>query len=243
MKSEKAISGQDGSNTNLRRKLTMNNYSTKQTNFNRGFQQRKPHPLTNQSPLTKVTKLVRHLIYSWLLFLLENRQIRLKDERQILPFILHKKTKQALVKTEGYSDDGIKNIESSVYRDVETMLDYETVQAVPPELFYDLQQSGETYLIEKTRAVPIPNFILNALLCESLEKEFTREQLLATGVFVLVEGYLRLDLDENLCRRGFMLPAIDKKNGLIVGLRVFRYPKDERPFILHARNFNLGVKK
>lgn len=160
-------------------------------------------------------EITKHKIFNKTLSILENKRLRVTRTGQIL----HKKSEAFLTDT------------------------LEIVVDAPGALFYDLKQGGKLDLIGEARAVVVPNFILNALLCESLEKQFTRAQILASGAFVLIEGYLRLDVDEYHVRRGFMMPIIDAKSSLIVGLRVFRYPNDERPFVLKARNFNLGVKK
>jgi hypothetical protein len=195
----------------------------------------------SQEQSDSVIKITKHKILDELLSLLENKRIRSAQTKQILSDLLHENTKRGLVETDGNSNSDVKNIESSIFRDVKTMPDYEIVRAAPSALFYDLTQSDETYLIEVARAVLVPNFILNALICESLEKNFTQSQILATNVFVKVEDRLRLDIDESHIKRGFIMPIINK--GLINGLRVFRYLKDKHPFMVRARKHYLGGKK
>ncbi len=186
-------------------------------------------------------KIIKHKIFRDLFAMLENKRVRVVETAQILPFVLHNKVKGELHKSQGISIDEVTAIEASILRDVESMLDFETVRDAPSGLFFDLKQSGETDLIEAARAVAVPTLTLNALLCEALEKTFSRAQILASGAFILREGCIRLDVDECHVRRGFITPVII--GGLITGLRVFRYPKDERPFILRGRNYDLGVEK
>lgn len=188
-------------------------------------------------------KIIKNKIFRLLLAILVNKRIRVSRTGQFLPFLIHENVKRALVETGDFSADDIKNIESSIFRDVESMHDYETVSDAPGVLFYDLEQTDELDLIEAAGAVPIPNSISNILLCKELEKEFSQTEILSTGAFVLDESYLLLDIDERHVRRGFITPITDTKTGLITGLRVFRYPKDERPFVLRARNLDLGVKR
>jgi len=94
----------------------------------------------------------------------------------------------------------------------------------PPSLYWHLKREGREDLIIEHCIVAVPNFLLNALVCEALEKSFPRHELLSCPGFILREGSLRLDLDDSLSRRGFMVPVM--RNGLIDSLRVFRYPND-----------------
>lgn len=180
-----------------------------------------------------------HRIYNRLLENLANPRIKHRQSGVFLPYILHEKTKSALMSIYDFSKTEIAQIEADIFEFAEFYApDYEIIRDAPSALFYDLKQAGETDLIFSKRAVAVPNFILNALLCNALENEFSRADILACNGFILREGYLRLDLDERLVRRGFITPEIDTSNGLIIGLRVFRYPKDEYPFILRTRSKN-----
>lgn len=186
--------------------------------------------------------ITRHRIFNRLLEMLSNPQIRNRQTGMILNYILHEKTKNALLTDYGFTKADIEEIEADLLEFAEHIApNYEVIRNVPSALFYDLKQSDETDLILKKRAVAVPNFIVNACVCDALEREFARSDILACCSFILVEGYLRLDLDEKHARRGFITPQIDSRSGFIRGLRVFRYPRDERPFILQSRtNSNLS---
>lgn len=180
--------------------------------------------------------ITRHRIYNRLLELLSNPRIRRRLCGEVLPFVLHEQTKAALLVRYGFSQTDISKIEAAIF-DFAThyALDYEVVRDAPKNLYSELRREGREDLIFDCRIVGVPNFILNALVCESLEKEFSRSEILTCGGFVLREGYLRLDLDEQLTGRGFMMP-VKVADGLITALKVFRYPVDERPFILKSRS-------
>lgn len=187
--------------------------------------------------------ITRHRILNRLLEMLSNPQIRHRQSGKVLTYILHEKTKTALMSDYGFKHADIAKMEADIFEFAEYhALDYEVVRDVPGALYSDLRQTNETDLIFKKRAVAIPTSILNALVCESLETEFSRREILACDGFVLHESYLRLDLDEKLVRRGFITPVMDGKSNLITGLRVFRYPRDEHPFILRSREnlYNSG---
>ena len=165
-------------------------------------------------------------IYSKLLTFLEFRHVRHRRTGTVLPFIFHPK---AIIPER-------EKLEREILDFAEFFAQhYEVIRDVPSALFFDLKQSGETDLIFAKRAVPIPNFILNASVCEAIQKEFSRDDILTCEGFILREGYIRLDLDEKHARRGFIAPEIDTKSGLIIGLRVFRFPNDNRPFLLRTR--------
>ena len=82
----------------------------------------------------------------------------------------------------------------------------------------------------------IPKFILNALVCGNLAKRFG--DLTVCGCFVEIDKCWRLDVDENLSRNGVFLPVRERSSGLIYGLKVFRYPDDQKPFLLRTRGLN-----
>lgn len=184
-------------------------------------------------PETATGQIIRHRIYNRLLFHLENRQIRFIKTGQTLPFILHPNTKKVWGEKYGVSPVAIENAENSILVNAKKFPDLEVTRDAPSALFYDLRQTGETDLINASRIVVVPNFVLNALVCEELAKEFSRSDILGSAGFVWHEGYIRLDLDDSHVRRGFMMPIF--RQGLITALRVFRYPKDERPFSLRTR--------
>ncbi len=127
------------------------------------------------------------------------------------------------------------------------MRGFEIVIDAPFHLFEEFQRLNVTDKLFDIRAVAIPGKIQNALVCEKLLENFSAGQLLAVPGFVLIHSFdeagnrsesVRLDIDAHICRRGFMMPVL--RNGLITNLKVFRYPDDERPFILRSRNSNNG---
>lgn len=161
----------------------------------------------------------RHRIYNRLLIYLSNPRIRHIPTGRIFP-------SQSFIPTN-----------EKQFADI-TAPEYEAVRDVPKNLYVELKRENKTETLFDRRIFPVvavPSFILNALCCEALEKEFRRSEILSCGGFVLREGYLRLDLEEWLSRRGFMMPVKDER-GLITALRVFRSPKDARPFILKTRS-------
>lgn len=113
----------------------------------------------------------------------------------------------------------------------------------PRRLDSILQKEGRSDLMFDRRIVPIPGPILNAVVCQHLSERFTDWEMEIAGCFRQAvfgsEDDLptaicwRLDVDPWLCRQGFMFPVY--REGFIHGLKVYRYPRDERPFILRAR--------
>jgi hypothetical protein len=189
-----------------------------------------------------VNALKRHGIYNSLLLILQNKQIRDKASAQTLPYVLHPLTKEALL-NEGYSALKIQRLEDSIIRDMENSRDCEVVFDAP--LALSRQVDSETIL--HTRAVAVPGKILNALVCQAMLKIIPENELLQIPGFIKIfdldeDGMrisgVRLDIDERLARGGFMMPVI--QNGLICALKVFRYPNDEKPFILRTRRFSQG---
>jgi hypothetical protein len=167
----------------------------------------------------------KHRIYNRFFELLSNARIRNIKSGKILPYIFHPSAEMP----------ERAGLETEIIDDAEHYLsNYEVVRDVPGRLHEELRRRGENDLIVKNRIVTLPGFILNALVCESLEKEFSRADVLACDGFILRENYVRLDLDETYSKSGFLMPV--ETNGLITALRVFRFPNDERPFILKSRN-------
>lgn len=91
----------------------------------------------------------------------------------------------------------------------------------------------ETDELFKLGICRIPNFILNALVCEKLVKHFG--DLSVCGCFLKIGDVWRLDIDEHLSQRGLFLPVRSRQNGFIYGLKVFRYADDQKPFLLKVR--------
>lgn len=221
-------------------KESASNLNTKFTNWQRNY--------SKQSfPFKPSDAKQTHRVYDSLLSLLQNKQIRSVKSGKVLPFVLHKLTVKGLREQHGFSDGDIKSIENSIFRDAENMRDYESVIDAPFHLFKEFEKLGVTDKLFDIRAVAIPGKIQNALLCEKLLKTFSAGQLLAIPGFVLIRSFdeagnqsesVRLDVDAHLCRRGFMIPVL--RNSLITNLKVFRYPDDEKPFILRSRNLNIG---
>ncbi len=216
------------------------NLNTNFTNWQMNYSKQQPSFKSSEAKQ-------RHRIYDSLLLLLQNKQIRIVKSGKVLPFVLHKLTVKGLRERHGFSDSDIKNSEDSIIRDVEYMRDYESVIDAPFHLFKEFERLNVTDKLFDIRAVAIPDKIQNALICEKLLENFSAGQLLAVPGFVLIHSFdeagnqcepVRLDVDAHLCRRGFMMPVLPR--GLITNLKVFRYPDDERPFILRSRNLNIG---
>ncbi len=170
----------------------------------------------------------RHRIYNRLLEFLENKQRReIKPKR-----VLHRETRRALLEKCKIPTETINRLENSILRE-SANISFEITRDSPAALFHELKRSGDENLIIESRIVCVPNFILNACVCEALEKEFARSEILTVEGFILREGYIRLDVDEKISARGFMMPVF--RNGRISAMKVFRYPKDTRPFILRSR--------
>ncbi|MCA1623165.1 MAG: hypothetical protein LC778_05085 [Acidobacteria bacterium] len=184
----------------------------------------------------------RHRIYDRLLMLLSNSQIKAKNTEAVLPYILHPKTKETLRSEHDYSAADIAQLEGQIINDAEYLSDYEVIVRAPAALYYEYKRTGETDLVFDSRIVPLPNTVLNALICEELQKEFARKTLLRCDGFVevraadergIVHKSIRLDVSGWIIKNGFMLPIYC--GGLITALRIFRHPRDERPFRLKSR--------
>jgi hypothetical protein len=194
-------------------------------------------------PSESKSRLLRHRVYDALLKHLSNPRIRSTKTGQILPYILHPNTKSALRSECGYSSEDIARVEAGIFADVERGLSgFEAVRDVPPVLYGELKRQGISDLIFNKNIVPIPGAVLNALICEAMQKQFSRYELLACPGFVEISELdgdgnkltaMRLDIENHLARAGFMMPVV--RFGFISALKVFRHPKDERPFYLKSR--------
>jgi hypothetical protein len=214
---------------------------------NTNFTNRQKNYSKQSFPFKPLDAKQTHQVLDSLLSLLQNKQIRNVKSDKVLPFALHELTVKGLREFHGFSEGDIKNIENSIIRDVENMRDFEIGIDAPFHLFKEFEKLDITDKLFDIRAVAIPGKIQNALLCEKLLKTFSAGQLLAVPGFVLISSFdeagnrsesVQLDIDAHLCRRGFMMPVL--RNGLITNLKVFRYPDDEKPFILRSRNLNIG---
>jgi len=112
-------------------------------------------------------------------------------------------------------------------------LEIEITIDAPAALFYQLRRSGETHLIERAGAVVVPGFVLNACICEDLQRRFPVDQLIACPGFIYRGREVFLDIDSKHVRRGFLVPVY--RGELISGLKMFRRPGDEHPFMLRSR--------
>ena len=185
----------------------------------------------------------KHRIYDRLLTLLSNPQIRVKETGAILPYVLHPLTKQSLMSEDGFTVQEIAELEAQIINDADENLNaYEVIHDAPAALYHELKKVGDEDLIFDNRMVSLPDPIINALVCEALQKEFARKTLLGCDGFIEYRGAdengvlhkaIRIDVDGWIVRQGFMMP--DYRYGLIRALRVFRHPQDERPFRLKSR--------
>jgi hypothetical protein len=181
----------------------------------------------------------RYEILDFLLSCLENNSIRYKE--QLLPFIFHSQTIEALVKRH-WNKVQIEKLKNSIFNSVQNLPDVEVMQDVPLALYLELKKLRQVPLIFNNRIVPIPGNITNALLCGIMAENFTESELRLCGVFTKIRGsdingepseVWRLDISPHYSRKGFILPIIER--GIIADLCVFRHPNDNRPFILRAR--------
>ncbi|MGI8495143.1 MAG: hypothetical protein ACR2L1_07500 [Pyrinomonadaceae bacterium] len=184
-----------------------------------------------------------HQIYDRLIEHLSNPKIKAKKTDAILPYVLHSKTKEALLLEHGFLPDDIATLELSIIQDAdENLNDYEVLRDVPAALYFELMRKDEIDMIFDIRIVPLPGAILNALVCEELQKEFSRKVLLSCDGFVevqdtddrgIIRKSIRLNIDDSIDQRGFMLPIY--RDGLITALKIFLHPQDECPFRLKSR--------
>lgn len=131
----------------------------------------------------------------------------------------------------------IKELQNRHFVKSENLTDLLTVSFDVPQLSYSKQFSiFDDADLYDYGICSIPNFLLNALICEKLTDRFG--DLSVCGCFRKIQkGWWRLDVDESLSRRGLFIPQRDR-NGLIYGLKTMRYPDDPRPFILKKRSGN-----
>lgn len=149
---------------------------------------------------------------------------------------------KAAMRADGMSEIEIAQFEASL---VNTLMDHPQwtmTREAPYSLASILKRQGRERILEEQRIVAIPDVTHNALMCEHLLTLFTLSDVLAVPGFVmrsidLDNGQkaqsLRLDIDTTYARTGFIVPIIKKRR--IIGLRVFRYPTDRRPFVLKSR--------
>lgn len=190
--------------------------------------------------LTYAQKSARHQVLDRIISFLENKQIEFRGVK--LPSVFPAQTIRQF-ESMGWNANDIYQSEQSVFRDAEFNRNARILQDVPAALHYELKKDGRESLIFDSRAVSIPGNILNALICSELKKIFPIGDLKICGIFKQTRDFdangklseiPRIDIDSNLARRGFIVPVMN--SGLIYGLRVFRHPHDERPFILRTRS-------
>ena len=87
-------------------------------------------------------------------------------------------------------------------------------------------------ILLKLGVCAVPHRVLNLSACYKLSEIFG--DLSVCGCFYKLGSAWLLDVDERLCRIGLLLPVRDS-NGLIYGLKVYRYADDQRPFFLKLR--------
>lgn len=192
--------------------------------------------------LPQAERLSNHRIYEHLLSMLENKRIRSIETGSEIYEPLHPITKEGLRETYNWTESQIIEAERSIFRDAAYLRGYELIQDVPLSLYrnYDAEWFFEN------RVAALPNFILNACVCESLENRFSRRELLNCPGFIevlsqdehgIVYKSIRLDIDEKITTRGFIVPQRNQQDGLIYALKIYRHSKDLRPFILRSRKF------
>lgn len=176
--------------------------------------------------------ITKHRIFDALLCILESRQLKYLNKKPV-PSVFHEKTKTGLINN-GWSKDEIEFLENELVKQADELNGAEFSQNVPMSLYKELLKINETEEIIDKRFVQIPNEKQNRSACRQLENDFTQSEILSCNGFVSIGGIIRLDIFGNHLKDGFFAPDINNKTGLIHGLRVFRDPFDEKPFILRS---------
>jgi hypothetical protein len=186
---------------------------------------------------------IAHRIYDGVLFYLANPRIRLRESDRVV----FRPGAEAFLSNHGFTDPEIERMENEILFFAENYsTKYEIVRDAPAILLDELRRRNLCEWISEKRIVRLPNSMMNALICERLQKEFSRNVLLSCAGFIeRVDtgekgerlAAVRIDIDEKLIRKGFMMPVF--RSGLIAALKVFRHPKDERPFNLKSRSGGL----
>lgn len=193
---------------------------------------------------------LEHLVYDRLLEALEDREVIYSVTQEVAPFIFHPRAEKLMREVEGWSQLSIDQSKSSIVDALQDHPQYEVTRVGPKALYKQLELEGREDLIQDNRIVPVPGKIVNTLVCGHLLTLFSESELLSCPGFVMKryepeldneEAFygLRLDLDDYLARSGFIVPV--QRGGLIRALKVFKYPKDERPFILKSRGGEVSL--
>jgi len=190
----------------------------------------------------------RHAIYDQITFDLQNTSVEFKDKE--LPYILHDQTTAAL-KREGLSDRQIQDLHRDIIQDPEYMPDVRVLVSVPSSLHREVKNiGGDPLEIVKHSIVPIPGELTNMFICEALQKRFSIRELGLCNIFTtstinrdgIEFNSMRIDVEPWLSKQGFFLP-VRNSDGQIYALKVFRYPKDKRPFLLRSRGSIMGLEE
>jgi hypothetical protein len=80
---------------------------------------------------------------------------------------------------------------------------------------------------------PVPSEIENIIFSNKLQKKFG--DLSVCGCFYKTEDSWKLDVSPYLARSGLLFSVRNKRTGLIEYLRVYRYPDDQKSFLLQLR--------
>lgn len=131
------------------------------------------------------------------------------------------------------TDAEMKQLENSIIEEARIARPNCTIAT---EVFREYGKRGKANVIFDKRIVTVPDDDLNITVCDQLEREFSRTDLLSCNGFILEDSiFLWLDLYCRLSERGFLMPFFNSASGLITALRVFRRLNDEFPFVLRSR--------
>lgn len=183
---------------------------------------------------------LNHCVYDRTLELLAARQAEWADDGSTLTSPLLPGTKRYLL-LDGHTQLENAQAESQLLDTADCMRNLVVKQLVPSALHFELSPYGQQDQIMDNRIVPVPNHKQNLATCEKLMALFSELQLLSVPGFgrgrVLYDGTrthtLYLNLSSALAEDGFIVPV--RQKGRISGLRIFRNPHDEHPFILKSK--------
>jgi len=184
-----------------------------------------------------------------------NRRAIHKASGDVLPYVLIPQTKELMRSEWGLTPLEIAQSEAEILDSIEANTAWRVERDIPKSVLawnpslraHAFKSSQEEDIFFDNRIVAVPGWLENATLCAHLLTLFSESELLSCPGFVKKryedeEGIcyaVRLDVDANLSRKGFMVPVV--RAGWIVAMRVFRHPKDERPFILRSRTRELAL--
>jgi hypothetical protein len=160
-----------------------------------------------------------------------------------LPHVLIPETVTALL-SEGWTWRELRHLVDSILNDADHWGGFTVERDVPKRLYRELAKVGDEGLVAENRIVEIPSRVVNAMLCDEISTRFNANELRSCDCFIekvhldeqgIYHSSWRLDVETRYRSAGFLVPLYDRE-GLIFGLKVFRYPHDPKPFRLKTRS-------